>query len=132
MKRIGIVVLALALGACASNARSGNDRTSEDARASNQIEIKGIAYSPSNLSVQRGATVTWVNHDPVAHTVTAGTPGKQGVPGVSADAPPKLTGLFDRELNAKETSFSFTFERPGVYRFFCRVHNSMQGTITVR
>lgn len=35
------------------------------------VEIRGLEFTPKELAVSPGDTVTWVNHDLVAHTVTA-------------------------------------------------------------
>src|SRR6476620_723459 len=37
----------------------------------NTVSVKNMAFSPASLSVTPGTTVTWVNNDGVAHTVTA-------------------------------------------------------------
>ena len=36
-----------------------------------RIEITGMAYAPTELTVAAGDTVVWVNRDIVPHTVTA-------------------------------------------------------------
>jgi len=43
--------------------------------SSNEIIIQGMAFSPAEMSVAVGTTVTWTNKDAVAHTVTSGAPG---------------------------------------------------------
>ena len=56
--------------------------------------------------MKRGTTVTWVNKDGDAHTVTAvGTKPLFG-------SNPLDTG----------DSFSFTFNEPGTYSYFCKIH----------
>jgi plastocyanin len=70
------------------------------------------------LMVQPGTTVTWTNQDGVAHTSTSGVPG-------SPD------GLWDSSALSSGGSFSFTFEQPGEFPYFCRIHSFMTGTVTV-
>lgn len=94
--------------------------------------IEGIAFDPGTLAVEVGDTVTWVNEDPVDHTVTSGRPGEQGVPGVSEGTKPKTTGMFDDVLERRGSTTSFTFDEAGTYEYFCRVHAAMKGVITVR
>ncbi len=43
-----------------------------DAANSSAVCAKGFAFTPAQLSVNKGATVTWTNDDGAAHTVTSG------------------------------------------------------------
>ncbi len=82
------------------------------------VAIANYGFYPQTLTVSKGTTVTWVNMDLVQHTVTAG----------SEQAP---TNLFDsHELNHMQ-SFSYTFNTPGTYSYYCDVHPDMAGTIVV-
>jgi plastocyanin len=95
------------------------------------ITIQNFAYSPSNLDVPPGATVTVVNRDSVAHSVTSEsalgnfTPG--GVNGVSFD-----TGNFA----AGTRSFTIPPSAPmgTVVPYYCVPHTSgmPQGTVTIQ
>jgi plastocyanin len=70
-------------------------------------------YDPASLTVTAGSTVTWVNQGTTAVTVT------------SPD------GLFDSELLAPGGSFSYTFDTPGTFRYFCVPYPHMKGEIVV-
>ena len=83
-----------------------------------QISIKGLAFNPNQPSVTKGATITWMNDDGTTHTVTSGVPGTP-------------SGKFNQSLDAGKT-FSFTFSETGTYEFFCNIHQSMRGTVTVK
>jgi len=85
---------------------------------SGAISIKGFAFNPAQLSVNKGATVTWTNDDGTAHTVTSGVPGTP-------------SGKFDQRLDAGKT-FTFTFADAGTYEFFCSIHQSMKATVLVK
>lgn len=89
------------------------------AAAAAEVVLKNFAFSPKELTVSVGTTVTWVNQDTVAHTVTA---GQRGSP----------SGMFDSGELAAGKSFSFTFTQAGTYPYFCAVHSNMDGTITVQ
>lgn len=66
-------------------------------------------------SVRPGATVTVVNADTVAHTVTA-TAGH----------------VFDDMAGASSTTHFTAPDKPGSYKFFCRYHANMHGTLIVK
>jgi len=83
-----------------------------------QISIKGFAFNPNQPSLTKGATVTWTNTDGTTHTVTSGVPGTP-------------TGKFNQSLDAGK-AFSFTFTETGTYEFFCNIHQTMRGTVTVK
>lgn len=82
----------------------------------NQVIINNFAFGPTTLTVKAGTTVTWVNKDGDAHTVT----------GVGAKP------LFGSQPLDTGDSFSFTFEKPGSYAYFCKIHPSMKGTVIVQ
>ncbi len=88
------------------------------AAAATQISIKGFAFNPNQPSITKGATIAWTNDDGTTHTVTSGVPGTP-------------SGKFNQSLDAGKT-FSFTFTETGTYEFFCNIHNSMRGTVTVK
>ena len=87
------------------------------AGASVNIDVQGLKFDP-NTDVAAGTKVTWTNKDGVAHTVTSG-------------ARPNKDGKFDGQLDANGT-FSFTFTAAGAYQYFCTIHSTMNGTITVK
>jgi plastocyanin len=78
------------------------------------VEIKEHHYTPGQLTVPTGATVSWRNHDEDTHTVTA-TGGAFASAGLGA-----------------EEGFTYTFAKPGTYTYFCALHPTMHGTIVVR
>lgn len=81
------------------------------------VNINNFAFAPKELTVAVGTTVTWTNKDEEPHTVV--TPG--GGPAVFKSA----------ALDSGD-KFSFTFTKPGTYRYFCSVHPFMTGTVIVK
>ena len=82
------------------------------------VDIRLFQFQPTPLEVQAGTRVTWVNTDDIEHTVTTG----------DVDHPDaRLAGT----LPGKGTQLSFTFDRPGVYSYFCDRHHFMRGEIRV-
>jgi plastocyanin len=115
-RRAFALVAAVAIAtACSSPAAPA--ATSAPPAASVNIDVQGFKFPP-NMDVAAGTKVTWTNKDSVAHTVTSGTR-------------PNKDGKFDGQLAANGT-FSFTFTAAGTYQYFCTVHSSMNGTITVK
>ena len=71
-------------------------------------------YLPSTVSINTSDTITWQNDDDGFHTATS-------VEG----------GIFDSGLFGPGESFSFQFNNPGNFDYFCVVHPWMTGSISV-
>ena len=82
-------------------------------------EETNACYSPADITINVGDTVSWDNVDTAAHTVTSGSP---------ADGP---SGVFDSSLLMASAAYAFTFEDAGNYDYFCMVHPWMVGTVSV-
>lgn len=82
--------------------------------AGNVVTIHNFGFYPANLEVKVGTTVTWTNYDRAPHTVTFN------------DSSLKSSGT----LNQGDT-FSYTFTKAGVYSYYCDLHESMVGQVTV-
>ena len=80
------------------------------------------AFSPGELRVRVGTTVTWTNGDIIAHTVTSG---------VSDGAVATADARFDSGLFEGGATFSYTFDEPGEYPYFCTPHPWMKGMVIV-
>ncbi|MDD5417747.1 MAG: rhodanese-like domain-containing protein [Candidatus Nanoarchaeia archaeon] len=70
-------------------------------------------YSPSELHVAVGTTVTWTNEGNMQHTVTSNT------------------GLFDSGLLSNGATFSYAFDTAGTYDYYCIPHPFMIGSVVV-
>lgn len=82
------------------------------APARHTVAIDGVKYDPPTLTVRRGDRVTWVNHDPYPHTVTA-------------------RGAFDSKEIAADAKWSYVASKPGRYDYICTLHPNMKGTLVV-
>ncbi|WP_184009888.1 MULTISPECIES: cupredoxin family copper-binding protein [unclassified Paraburkholderia] len=80
----------------------------------NAIVIKNFMFSPMELTIKAGTTVTWKNLDGEPHTVVN-------------DA-----GLFRSAALDQDDTYQFKFDKPGVYKIFCGIHPNMKATITVQ
>lgn len=70
-------------------------------------------YSTNELVIPVGTTVTWTNDDGVMHTVTA------------AD------GSFDSGFLEQGDTWSYTFDEPGEFEYFCSPHPWMRAKVIV-
>ena len=123
------IAATLTLASCAGSAVDEPSAATDGA----SVAVENIAFAPATLEVDAGTEVTWTNADAnVVHTATSGLPGDKGVPGLDNGTRPKPDGVFDGEMDGEDASFSFTFDEPGTYDYFCRVHQSMTGSIVVR
>ena len=77
-------------------------------------------YTPSEVSVSAGSTVTWTNDDSTIHTVTEGAPGSAGA-----------TPAFDSSIIAPGATWDHTFDAAGNFDYYCTLHPFMTGKVTV-
>lgn len=79
------------------------------------VELGDHWYLPAQLTVQVGTTVTWKMVGSQEHDVWA------------------VDGSFHSPTLNPGMSYSYTFTRPGVYRYFCVPHygDGMAGSVTV-
>jgi plastocyanin len=130
-----VAAIVVALTACGSSSSSDSKssgtspstKSSSAAASGDTVNIKLIAYQPQKLTVTAGTTVTWHQMDPGFHTVTSGTVTQDGG-GVTMHP----DGKFDSGQLATGKTFSFKFDTPGTYTYFCQIHPAtMRGEITV-
>jgi alcohol dehydrogenase (cytochrome c) len=79
----------------------------------NAMKVADYAFTPTQISIKAGTTVTWTNAGPAAHTATA------------AD------GSWDTGDIAPGQAASVTFDTPGTYTYFCTPHPFMLGQVIV-
>ena len=82
------------------------------ARREMKVTIDNFTFTPPELTLKVGNTVTWTNHDDIPHTV------------VSA-------GKFRSKALDTDNTFTFTFTAAGDYKYFCSLHPHMTGMIKV-
>jgi plastocyanin len=108
-----IAVLVVAGGASMASPTPAA-RTAAASAAVSQITIQSFKFTPDTVTVPVGTTVTWVNHDDDAHTVTAD------------DGRLASGGLDHGE------QFSHRFTAPGTYSYHCALHPHMTARIIVK
>ncbi|MFE0465531.1 cupredoxin domain-containing protein [Kitasatospora sp. NPDC058965] len=106
-------LLALAVTAC-SGGSPGTPAATGGTAGAVRITIKDFRFSPDTATVHPGETVTVVNEDTTAHTLTAQDK--------SFD-----TGTLEPGRSATVTAPA----EPGRYPYLCTIHPFMAGTLTV-
>lgn len=101
-------------GKATAGATGGQGSAGQTTAGPAAVAITNYTFRPATLTIPVGTKVTWTNRDSVVHTATADG------------------GVFDSAGLAKGQSYSYTFTKPGTYRYGCSVHPAMRGTITVR
>ncbi|HVL81532.1 MAG TPA: cupredoxin domain-containing protein, partial [Actinomycetota bacterium] len=79
------------------------------ASGDSSVSARDNAFQPARSEVPAGTRIEWRNDGLNPHTVTA----QSGAP-----------ASFDSGTIAARGTFSFTFETPGTYHFYCRFHGS--------
>jgi plastocyanin len=69
-------------------------------------------YTPTTVKVSAGQTIKWVNVSNTSHTVTG-------------------NGFDSGNINNNKGQFTFSFSKPGTYKYYCTYHPLMHGTIVV-
>jgi plastocyanin len=79
-----------------------------------EIKIDNFSFAPATITVPVGTEVRWTNRDDIPHTV------------VSDDKTFKSKALDTDE------QFTYTFTKPGTYKYFCSIHPKMTAQIVVQ
>jgi plastocyanin len=108
---------AFAVGAAVTSDDDGSGTASSsrcgETEALEAVRIAQFAFDPAQLTVPVGSTIEWTNEDGVPHNLRSGDG--------DMSSPDLATG----------DCFSETFEEPGTFGYFCGIHSSMVGTVTV-
>jgi plastocyanin len=97
------------IGIAAFLVMSANARAQETV-----ITIENFTFNPTEVTIKRGATVTWRNADDIPHSVV------------------EVAAKFrSKALDTGET-FSMTFANAGEIAYFCGLHPHMMGKIIIR
>lgn len=78
-----------------------------------RVDIKEFMFGPKDLTIAVGTKVTWVNDDQTPHTVV------------------ETNKVFRSGALDTNDRFSYEFNTPGTFEYFCALHPQMIGKITV-
>ena len=113
-----LFALTIVLAACSSDSGSSSapaDNGGDTGGEGETVSMANTQFTPSTLTIQAGTTVTFT--DTSGHTVTEGTDGQP------VDDP-----IVDEQGGS---DIDVTFDEPGTYNITCKIHPSMNMTITV-
>jgi len=116
---VGMLVSIVILASSGCGGSGGSDAYGESqvVSLSDQavtVEMKDNSFAPQGIRVKPGTTVTWVNKDPAVHNVRQ-----------------VESAFLSPDVNPGE-KFTFTFDRPGRYRYQCTYHHpNMNGVVFV-
>ena len=110
IRKLSIVALLTGLVTISAGlSSSGNSGTD------NLIKIDNFSFTPATITVKAGTEVRWKNQDDIPHTV------------VSTDQQ-----MFKSKVLDTDEEFTYTFTKPGTYKYFCSIHPKMTATVVVR
>ena len=133
-KKIAIIPIFVIIGIIAAVSQMGGETTQtetveietvEEIDATITIPVKAArpacgphpeCYIPSYYVAKVDEPVIWLNEDSAFHSVTSG----------SYEEP---TDLFDSGHMDPYGIFTYTFEEPGMYPYFCTLHPWMAGNV---
>jgi len=78
-----------------------------------RLTVENFNFTPADISISAGTTVTWTNNDDVEHTITASD------------------SSFGSKALESGDNFSYTFTQAGTYAYFCSIHPFMTGRVSV-
>jgi plastocyanin len=113
LNRLGVSTALIALALLAAPAAQTESAVGANAAASaaKTVQIKGFAFKPATVKVERGSQVAFANSSGVAHTATgAGFDTKRIAPGKSA---------------------AVRFKKAGTFAYHCKIHSFMKGKVVV-
>ncbi len=78
------------------------------------VSIESFEFKKNTMTIAQGSKVRWTNKDTFAHSIVADN------------------GSFTSPLLNKGETWTYTFDKKGVFDYHCSFHPQMKGTITVK
>ena len=117
MRRFSLMLAAAALAVAGLAGTHWTRTAPATAAQSASVSMQYNSFSPRDIVVSAGTTVTWTNDDwdsGESHDVIA------------------ASGAFYSDPFGPGGSVAFTFDVPGYYEYYCDFHEGMYGSITVQ
>ena len=117
MSRFGVVILGASLPLVVATLLAVNPpqaRSDPRTAQSTEIKVDNFTFAPETVIVQVNSTVTWVNKDDIPHVIAS------------------TDGVFKSKGLDTDDKYSYTFTKPGTYKYYCSIHPKMTGTVVVQ
>jgi plastocyanin len=109
-----VSLMAIAIcGGALRFATADNPKSSNQPPAKTEVRIDNFTFQAQTTTIPVGTEVTWVNRDDIPHTV------------VSDDK------VFKSKALDTDDKFTYTFTKPGTYKYFCSLHPKMTAEVIV-
>ncbi len=111
-----ILILVITVAAVSFTSHTGSAKPSDqpEPAATNQVVIQNFAFAPATITVASGTKVTWTNRDDDPHTVD------------------ETNKVFKSGTMDTGDQYSYTFNSPGTFSYFCALHPKMVGQVIVK
>jgi plastocyanin len=109
----GVMVMVAGCTSSSNTSPSPANSTVTSTASQNPVAIQNYAFSPSTLTIQKGANVTWTNYDSVQHHVVSDS------------------SAFSSPLLNKGDTYTHQFNNTGSFSYICSINPYMKGTIVV-
>ena len=122
---LSLAISALLVSGCANNTTNQTPSASPviSTASQNTVVINNYTFSPSSLTIQKGANVTWKNNDSVDHELFSESP--------IFSSPRDFKGGSSPLIGADDT-YTYQFNTTGTYPYHCYIHMQETGTIIVQ
>src|SRR5829696_9381911 len=91
------------------------------------VSIRDFYFEPSQLVIEPGTTVQWVNEGTTQHTVFATSPAGTFLSG-TLNPGESFTYAFPQRFPRPSPDSSTV--QPGTFRYICEIHPEMKGSVT--
>lgn len=88
-------------------------------RSTESVEVIDTAFAPKAITVTAGTEVLWKQTGLQPHSVTSSEE--------EFDSSPRCSPLRSDDCLGEGDGFSFVFDEPGTYSYYCRVHGLPDG-----
>jgi plastocyanin len=127
LKRVGLIVVLVALSAGAAVGSVGAAPVTKDVSAGSTTN--GNVYEPSTVTISVGDSVKWTFNNAAPHSVTSDD-------GHTFDWPPGCSGTNSTSCSKIGDTHAETFNAVGTFKYHCKIHGAggsgMIGTVEVK
>jgi plastocyanin len=128
---LGAVLAGLLLTSCSSGGADSASpmQTGVTADANGvTVDTKLLAFTPKEIRIAKGQTVTWVGGDSIHHVLVQ---GEYEVGPDTLRTSQTDDKAFNLDLAMKGQTVSHTYTEAGTFPYYCTIHKGMNGVVIV-